>query len=1347
MLRSLEVFGFKSFADRTQFEFSKGITCVVGPNGSGKSNVVDAIKWLLGDQSAKSLRGKEMSDVIFNGSSGRKPCPYAEATLTFDNKDGFFDLDAPEVRVGRRLYASGDSEYLLNDTSVRLKDVKDVFLGTGAGTAAYSIIEQGRVDQILQANPTTRRMVFEEAAGVSRYKARRIDAEKKLEKVSQNLLRLTDIVDEVEAQLLSTRGQAQKAAKFREVSQELRHVWVGLAADDFRHAMRELAEIEATEHERVSQLTALATEIAHVEERKSAVDGDLSEVDEKLQEEERHVAGVREKIAAQESTIRHQRSRLVEIEADIDRVRRQRVTLTAQAFAVAEELAATTQRMQEFESNLVQIKSRMQQSEAGGQVCAELLAQLQGELKEHRQSRDDFRRRQAEDENRIAVLNSQLESTASSLADLQARRVALDKRLTEAGRLYDQLELEVQQAEAARDVAQSSLDERRSRLATLTEERNQLERTVAEGRERRSASVARIHVLDDLEQRQEGLSVGIREILRRAHESPHPPWNEILGSASDLLMVSLEDAPLLEVALGERAKLIVVRRLQPLIDYVNSGVVPISGRVGFLSVEGGTWQSTGEIAQHGQPIGSGFGAHGTSSPVATGHRSGPNLNGLSGVIACADTLAESIAEAEGLSTLLLGDTWIVRSLKVATTLSKQFPGCRFVTQQGELFEANGAFFAGTVPTETALVTRRSELQQLKHSIIRLDRDIETAANRLEQRVEEIQVVNRELVDVETEVQRVGEAVARQRSRLEGQETELRGLHEQADELNSEIERRESQRQEYEATRASIQQQQEERRVHHGQVDGIIEGIESRIGDVGQQMNTLQGEIKQQQLELATHEERVVGLRNSLQRLTTDQRQRVAQREEADGRLRELLDSRERAVLVILQTQSELASRTLKSESLGQTVRLLSQEKRDLRARWSGLTKEEEQLHKRRRAAQDAQHQADLSLREMRHQIAGLEEKINEEFQVSLRDVVRDGASAFYEYLQEKYPESLFTPGERDDVDTAEEATLLDTDAIDASASHDDAESNSDELTDESFIDDGEEYELPDTEMSDEQSLDGDAFAEAEVAVEEEQPMRSAVSDEAAARDRELFRRLYECGPVQFAEVRPEIDEQVNRLRRKLKLMGNVNTEALESLDDLESRHSHLHSQLLDLNEAKSTLDEIIRRINSESERLFIETFNTIRTHFQELFRKLFGGGEGDIILEDQNDVLECGIEIVARPPGKELRSISLLSGGEKTMTAVGLLFAMFKSKPSPYCILDEVDAALDEANVDRYAAVLKEFAEMTQFVVITHRKRTMTVADVLYGVTMEQAGISKRMAVRFDDVSDNGEIRKKPAAA
>jgi len=1276
VLKSLELFGFKSFADRTLFEFAPGITCVVGPNGSGKSNVVDAIKWILGDQSAKSLRGKEMSDVIFNGSAGRRGSGFAEATLTFDNGNGLFGIDTAEVQIGRRLYQSGDSEYLLNRAPVRLKDVRDLFMGTGAGTAAYSIIEQGRVDQILQANPTARRAVFEEAAGISKFKSRRVEAERRLERVAQNLLRLTDLVDQVESQLNTTRTQASKAAKYRELSAELKAAWTGLAADDCRIWVslleKQIAELDVI----TASQSRMQLEIEQVEAEKKGAEARIAELDEQLQTRERAISAARQAIASHGSTIRHQMSRRDELDADLQRMRQQRHPLTRQIELARVELELTAEQLRSFESRLLDSHQQLAERELQLASLRELAQTQRGQIEKQRQELSLQQHQKNQLNERQVVLRSQAESTAQNRHQASDRLQSLQEQLTASQHVHRSRTLKLQEAEAALQERQSQLTETQRAQWKTVQQREETEQQLRTMRERRSAAEARLSVLEELEQKQEGIAIGVREILHRAATSHYPPWNRILGSVRDLIEVPMDLAPIIDAALGDRAQLIAVSDLEPLLDYLNRGSSPIEGRVGFVSIS---------------PV------RGTSSPMTSEQFTAfepsadeVDLTGRAGVYGRADRLVQERARARGLAARILSDTWIVETLDQARDLiASTTVNIQVVTLQGEVLTTTQQLHVGMMPHETSIVSRKSELKQLKNEIHQLHRNIETATRRLEILGEKHESRLEELDQLGVELKQLSHAVTEQTTQLAGQQRDVQRLEKELAEQNSVLEKLKLREQAIAQEIISVQEQIASVEVVVQEMRTAVESEQERIQEIQQLLDQTQLDIKSQQLELRQHEERQRSLRQTQTRLHRDQEQRQQQLEEMVQRITEIRRIRSRSDFEVLQAESGIAITALQLEQMTTDTRSSYLEREELRSTRTRLARAEEKQFQSRRKIQDQQHALEFEIQKQKMQLTTLGERIQEEFQLTLESLVDSGVSAYRSFLEERY------------------GTISEQ----AAGTHQAARS---QQTNRETSDDtnGE----PEADSSAESS---DSTTES---MDEEQPADAATWPS-------------------YEDVRGELEARVDRLRRKLKMMGNVNTDALENLEALETRFTTLSNQLKDLQEAKASLEDIIRRINHESQRIFAETFETIRGHFQELFRKLFGGGDADIILENPADVLECGIEIVARPPGKELRSMSLLSGGEKTMTAVGLLFAMFRSKPSPYCILDEVDAALDEANVDRYVTVIKEFVQMTQFVVITHRKRTMTVADVLYGVTMEQAGVSKRISVRFDDVRDNGEIR------
>ncbi len=1317
MLKSLEMFGFKSFADRTRIDFSRGITCVVGPNGSGKSNVVDSIKWVLGDQSPKSLRGKDMTDVIFNGASGRKPAAFAEVLLMFDNTAKYLTLDAAEVQIGRRLWRSGDSEYLINGQPARLKDIKDLFLGTGAGSSAYSIIEQGRVDQILQSNASARRQVFEEAAGVSRYKLRKEEATRKLERVEQNLVRLRDIVDEVESQLNTTRSQASKAAKYREVSSELREWWFGLAADDHRHLSVQLQVVEKELLAGETELADLTVRQTELEQKLSVFDAEIAEVDQRLRQAEKGAAANRETVVSKEANSRHATSRQKELETELGRLRRQRSVMLSRVREMDAERRGNEDELARSDAERQRLRTELDAAEAS---LAELAAQLkadQATLDRERSKQQELSQQRNQAQQRASGLSSQREAAQSAALTTGTRLASCDSEITAS-------QAETLRRQAAVDAVLSEvgqIDERvreiRDRQHHLLAEQERLQQQLREQREDRSAKQSQQAVLDDLERRQEGLGIGVKEILSRAQTSHYAPWNSILGSVADLIEADLDEAAILEVALGSRAQLIVVKQLAPIVEYLNSGVSRLSGRVGFVEVSSGEFRmastltrsvcegerSTGHENERQQDL-----SHSDSSPSASAQvehstsltlRVSEPLATLPGVLRRADQLVSLKSAVPGLAEGLLGKTWVVDTLGTAFRLSTgDGRGCRFVTLQGELLEDDGTLFAGAVRSETALLTRRSELRRLKNDLLRLDRTISDGERELTDVTQSLKANERQIESATSEKQELADRLAHARSDVAAQRQTVERLSKERDNIVAEAARFESLASELVL---QIDQATREQAWFDDNLSSLRDSITSLEADVAQRDQKRQ-ELAQQQvdqrLQLATHEERVQALQAAVTRSLDEQAQRDEQLAEAERRLADAASQLRQLNLLVLNTNAELWELQLLDEQFLAEVTSVLADKDSLRSRKSSFSDEEVKLRAARRELSDRLHANEIAARDARHQLQGNSERIEEEYQMTLDEVVASGASAFAKWVAEGH------------------------------GSKGEGETNTDESA--------EDTAITQPAVSDEIPSSDNSTA-----------LKPTDTEPTPADDPLSPSPILPFSPsASFNDIRPELEQRVNRLRRKLKMMGSVNTDSLKDLDELDGRFQHLSSQLQDLDEAKGTLEEIIRQINLESRRMFLETFEAIRLQFQVLFRKLFGGGEGDVILEDHNEVLDCGIDIVARPPGKELRSITLLSGGEKTMTAVALLMAIFRSKPSPFCILDEVDAALDEANVERYSGVVKEFREATQFIMITHNKRSMQVGDIIYGVTMEQSGVSKRMSVRFEDVGEDGHFRVSPSS-
>ncbi len=942
MLKALDLFGFKSFADRTRFDFALGINVVVGPNGSGKSNVVDSMKWILGDQSPKSLRGKEMTDVIFNGSTGRKPAAFAEASLTFDNTTRFLPVDTDEVVIGRRLWRNGDSEYLINGAVARLKDIKDVFSGTGAATSAYSIIEQGRVDQILHANAAARRTVFEEAAGISKFKARKVDAIKKLERVTQNLLRLTDIVQQLDQQLSSTRNQAAKAAKYREVSEELKKVWLGLVADDFRHFNRELGSLDAKLAGYNGEIEKYSQQQQHIETRLASFDQELNGVEDQLREAERSAAANREEVVSQDSTIRHATGRLRELESELVRLRRQRGTTESRLKQVAEELESSRHELDTFDDTYLAQQSVLQQHD---EQLAELAHQQQAllqQLEVQRHDRAELVRQGQETNQRLALLQAQIESLQQNRKQLSERRDALSSEIDACQMELSRRQAAVNEVLSKSSAVSESYQSIRSKQKKLLKEQEATQQRLAELREKRSGAHARATVLEDLEQRQEGLAIGVKEILNRARSSSSEPWNRILGSVADLLEVELDNAAMLEVALGNRAQLIVLDEVEPLIEYLNRSGVRIEGRVGFVSLKAKGFSDFTQI----------------------------DLRGDRDVLHRADDLVNPLCPRRDLAERLLANTWVVTSIDAALRLAAEQPaGLRFVTPQGELLDTDGSLYAGTLRGETAILSRKSELRRLKNDIIRFDQSVESSEKQMQGLSEQLAAIEAEMTNAAAERDEINDRLSQLRSEFDRQQQVLDRLVQDRDMIDTQLTENSvlvtDCSGDLDRSRTDLFEIEESEQL----LERAIAGLELQRTETEERRHKLMQLQTEEKLKLAKKEERRSGLAKTVERLQTESKTRREEAEEVAKRHKQFAEQRREVELQLLNATSELAELAIHAEKVADEVAGLSRQKQRMRSVRAELSEEETRIRQSRNAVSDRLHEEELRAREIRHQLA------------------------------------------------------------------------------------------------------------------------------------------------------------------------------------------------------------------------------------------------------------------------------------------------------------------------------------------------------------------------------------------
>jgi len=1213
-LSKLVVTGFKSFADRTEFHFDDGISCIVGPNGCGKSNVVDAVKWVLGEQSAKSLRGAEMADVIFNGSAARRAGGMAEVTLVFegaflraaqpaasDGEEGDAAPAAPPsadgvVSVARRLYRSGQSEYLVNGTPCRLRDIREMFMDTGVGADAYSLIEQGRVESFLQASQEERRAIFDEAAGISKYKARRKEALRKIERVEQDLLRLHDVLGEVEKRLRSIKYQAGKARSYQTYAQRLKELRSLHFLAQYHELKARREELTGRHDAATDRLAAVTARIEQLEAAQSAAEVEAVDLERAARDLQANIAAV----GGQVVTCQERADMLAARAAELDR---QVLAALARCEELEAKIETAQQQRAERQGQLDALAARS--AELDGQVragreahaAAELeIARLEAAVADEKAGTIDLLRRTAQIHNEIHGLGirreglhtqkSRLEGRAEEIR--QALRDLLTERAEQEARLADVRELI--------DSAKARLAESRRAGEQAGSAEQQLRAELAEAREQRSALAARADALGQMQQRLEGVAAGARSVLAARREGR---CRSIRGMLAEMVQADSEHAAIVEAALGGADQQLIAADAAELAADRDELAAVLAGGA---SVEIVCLDRLAPLRLEGD------------SPAC------PALPRAIDFVRCE-------APAAPLIWRLLGETYVAPDLAAALAAARRAgPSARFVTPAGEVVEGDGRVRFGAGNRAAGIILRRSELARLEH-----DR------RALEERIEQLQL------------------------RCRAAQDELKHLEEVQQQLRTAVYEANTERVAAEAALARLDEQvaalHREQPVVTADVESLAAEIESAVR--------------------AEHD-----ARHRAEELEELNRQRQGQVEELERRIAEARAAQERRAETMMELKVAQAAadeqRRSAREALEAMSRQAEQMSRDLAAQ-----RDQIELDRQRKA------DAEAGVAAARGEVDRLYERQQQLHREAAElDESRRG-------LQERLEETRRQLGER----RKEHGAAAD------------------------------ELNACKVEMG-----------EADVRIE---TVIARAADEMGMDLLALHRDYSHDADRDWAAVESEI----NDLREKIERLGNVNLDAIAEQDELDKRRSFLGAQVTDIELSKRQLEGLIGRINRESREMFLRTFEAVRKEFSELFRKLFGGGRADILLLDGEDVLESPIEIIARPPGKELSSLSLLSGGEKTMTALSLLFGFFRCRPSPFCVLDEVDAALDETNTERFTHLLGEFVGTSQFIVISHAKRTMAMANVLYGVTMQEPGVSTRISVRFEDVGHRLEEQLEPVGA
>ncbi len=1221
-LARLTLSGFKSFADTTEFRFDQPITGIVGPNGCGKSNVVDGIKWVLGERSAKSLRGDAMMDVIFAGSAARQAMGAASVTLTFDNpvihpeatevKDRrLLPVDTEQVDVTRRLYRDGTSEYLINGAKARLRDIKELFMDTGIGTHAYSIIEQGKVDAMLVANPKERRAIFEEAAGVAKFKARKIEAERKLDAAERHLVAVREDLSNTERRLRIVKSQAAKARRFQDLDGRFRSLRIALAIDQYHELRQRLdgltSRIAALEGDR----RELSTTLTNLEDVKQRAEVDRQEIERRQRELEQHrlelVAGRKQAEQRRELTQRNLVEARQHVEEDgqsLDECRRRVETMACDLADRRGALAALAESVNE--------------ADAGATAAATQLTASQQSLVDARMENDRLRevmtqieRDRAQIVARLHAVEGRRKSLQEQAEALATKRAELSEELasvTESRQAADEA-LAVSRSDAATVEAEFTQQERD--VAALGDRQAELAEQIANLRHERAAFESTRRLLEEMHASREGVAEAVKRVLDSPAEFPR-----VDGLLADAVFTDSEHAACVEAALGENLQLLLVETLCDAEKLSHSASQ--LGRVGFMP----------RIALPTKPI----------DAVCVPEGIIPVLSVF--------TVAKS---ARGAIERLLHRTFIAPSLESAILLSAgPMSRCRFVTPQGEIVEPDGRIICGgsAALSRTGVLSRRIELERLTVEIARLDEAIADRSCALD--------ALSTAADYAAQRRRaLNETLIAARHRVVDGEYRIQRLRQEIDRLARAID-----------SLASEEQDLEQRfRVMQGESDGhqaLIESLDRLAAEESDRCTSSESDVRRieayaQRLQVSVEGLRIAlgQLREKLEATRREIRQLEGSLEDGQRQLELQSDQIDRRMQQVERYEATIAEA---EETIVQTIASESEVARDIGEVSSQL------LAAATRLAEHAEH---LSIARQRAQ------QLDRDYHAV--EISRREVEVKREHLEDRTLEDL-------------------------------------------ELDLGVEYT---------NWIRGNAEATSTLAP----------------------------GPERYLD-RDAAEAEIESLRAEIKSLGNVNLDALIEEMQLEERNTELVRQVEDIDSARTRLADLVGQLENVSRVRFEQTIQAVREHFagpDGMFRKLFGGGNADIVLlPDEEtgvvDVLESGIEIRAKPPGKQPRVLNQLSGGEKTLTAVALLLSIFQSKPSPFCVLDEVDAALDDSNVERFCHALEPFLDRSHFIIITHHKRTMSACDQLHGVTMQERGVSKRVSVRFEHVGQDGEISREAIA-
>ena len=1188
-LKALEIQGFKSFPDKTVLNFGEDITAIVGPNGSGKSNVSDAIRWVMGEQSSKSLRGAKMEDVIFGGTEKRSQMGFAQVTLVLDNTEHIFPrMEESEVAVTRRYYRSGESEYYINKQSVRLRDVNELFMDTGMGREGYSIVGQGKIDEILSVKSADRREIFEEAAGISKFRHRKEETERKLERTEENLVRINDKIAELELQVGPLRSQAEKAKKYLILRDELRtleiSVWLEnldkIKTDsiklntDYALAQQEQERANAALDELYAASEQFA-EKAHANDmEQERLRTECAELDAKRNEEDAAVAVLR-------TGIEHNRASIERVENDLRDQSGRAESLTAQIAAKRariEELAAQAAELEE------ELRAFLAQAEELARTAGEAGSEVEALRAKEALAASDAADCRAD----VSAINAGLAELSERRAALEAESGSVDGQLTEKRRAASAsrraLEEAQEEADAVRNIISGHTlkmegrvkreETARQKSIDLTMEKNNLD--------------SRIHLLSEMEKEYEGFNKAVRLIMQAAEKNT---LRGVHGPVANLMTTDKRYAVAIEIALGAGMQNVVVDREEDAKSAINFLKQRDGGRATFLpltAIRGDVLREAGVEREYGY-------------------------------VGVASQLVQFDKRYTEIFNNLLGRTVVVEDMDCGIAIARKYSNrFRIVTLDGQVLNRGGSMTGGSVSRSAGILSRANELKELTARREALTEKLDAALREADEAKRDLNAAQYEL-DVAREQQRGAEDAV---LRLTGEKK---------------------------------------------QYDMLLESLRTRESDIAAELESITARTEELKKAAAAREEEIKKHEAEAARCRAESEEKLAGQNELQRDSAHLGDE-------IAARKSTLAGFTAERET---TERALG----DL-----------ETLAQQMRGDEDGRR---ALIEDYRAKIKAAEEEIAQHDAVTAS--LRADAEKRRAELAELAEAKLTLEGERSANDRR--------------------------------------YRECNELLSQTQAAAGRL----------EQKRVTAAMEEKQILDKlwESYELSHSAAQEQRIELEsvPKASRRINELKREINGLGNVNVGAIEEFDRVNTRYTYLTGQRDDVEKAKEELLGVIENITSEMTVIFKEQFALIRESFQETFLELFGGGKATLELEDENAVLDCGIEIKVQPPGKALKTLSLLSGGEKAFVAIALYFAILKVHPTPFCVMDEIEAALDEPNVIRVAHYMRRICDKTQFIVITHRRGTMEAADVLYGVTMQERGVSKVLTINMNDMAKELNIK------